>query len=325
MVKKPIDNEVLVHMYANMLRIRMVELAIEGRYREDEMRTPIHASIGQEAVPVGVCTHLRPGDLVFSNHRSHAHYLAKGGDLKSMLAELYNRATGCTQGRGGSMHLIDRSAGFSGSSAIVGGGIALAAGAALAFALQSKNNVAVTFFGDGAAEEGVLYESVNFAALKDLPVIYVCENNLYSVCSPLSNRQKPRPIYKRFEGFDIACRQVDGNDVEEVYSAFEDAGLRARLGLGPSFLECMTYRMRDHHGTKTGVEAGYQSREEWEAWNERCPLRILEARLKEKGLLTPSLKNDLICSFQKEIASAFAFARNSRFPDPDTLLDWLYV
>lgn len=288
------------------------------------MKTPIHSSIGQEAVAVGVCHQLGQEDLIFTNHRSHAHYLAKGGELKAMIAELYNRETGCARGRGGSMHLVDPAAGIPGSSAIVGGGIALATGAALAFSIRGESSVTVTFFGDGASEEGLLYESINFAALKNLPVIYICENNQYAVCSPLANRQKPIPIYKRFQGFDIPCRQIDGNSIEDVYRAAGEAVLHARNGLGPSLLECITYRLRDHHGIKTGVAAGYQSREEWETWEEKCPLKRIEWVLEKRGLLASARKADLVTQLQFEITEAFNFARNSPFPVSTSLSEGLF-
>lgn len=319
-----VDDQLRLNLYRSILRIRLVELAIEERYPENEMRTPIHSAIGQEGVAAGVCAQLGREDLVFGNHRSHAHYLAKGGDLRALIAELYNRETGCARGRGGSMHLIDPAAGFPGSSAIVGGGIALATGAALAFLLQGKNTVAVTLFGDGAAEEGILYESINFAALKNLPVIYVCENNWYAVGSPLSSRQKPIPIFQRFQGCGIPCLQVDGNDAEATYSVAGAAVSRARGGEGPSFIECLTYRFRDHHGTKTGVEAGYQPKEEWEQWQDKCPLKILEERLTRQGLMSPELKAELVAGLEREINEAFDYARASPFPDPRNIGDCLY-
>jgi TPP-dependent pyruvate/acetoin dehydrogenase alpha subunit len=319
-----VDDQLRLDLYRSILRIRLVELAIEKRYPENEMRTPIHSAIGQEGVAAGVCAQLSREDLVFGNHRSHAHYLAKGGDLRALLAELYNRETGCARGRGGSMHLLDPAAGFPGSSAIVGGGIALATGAALAFLLQGKKAVAVTFFGDGAAEEGILYESINFVALKNLPVIYVCENNGYAVSSPLSNRQKPIPIFQRFQGFAIPCRQVDGNDAEAVCHAAGEAVDRARGGEGPSFIECLTYRFRDHHGTKTGVEAGYQTKKEWEQWQNKCPLKIMAERLTSQGLLTPESQAELIAGLDREINEAFDYARAGPFPDPRNVGDGLY-
>lgn len=319
-----IANATLVNLYLQMLKIRLVELAIEAHYPEREMQTPIHSAIGQEGIAAGVCAQMTREDLVFSTHRSHAHYLAKGGDLQRMIAELYNRETGCARGRGGSMHLIDLTAGFAGSSAIVGGGIALATGAALALLLRKKEAVAIAFFGDGAAEEGVLYESINFAALKKLPVIFICENNLYSIGSPIGNRQRPVSIFKRFQGFEIPSLQVDGNDVEAVYRAAGQVIHQARQGEGPAFIECMTYRMRDHHGIMTGVAAGYQTQEEWDDWARRCPLQRLEDKLIASRVITLVQKENHSLQIQKEIAAAFDFARSSPLPDPAQLDENLY-
>ena len=198
-----IPKEVLRELYAIMLKIQKVQLKIAELYHEDEMKTPIHLYLGQEAVAAGVCANLNRDDYVFSNHRGHGHYIAKGGDIKAMVAELYNRATGCSRGRGGSMHLIDTAVGVLGSSSIVGGGIPIATGAALGSLLKKDNRVSVAFFGDAAVEEGVIYESINFAKLKNLPVVYVCENNFYAVCSHLSRRQAKDDIYRRFDGFSM--------------------------------------------------------------------------------------------------------------------------
>jgi len=257
-----IPKEVLRELYRMMLKIQKVELKIDELYHEDEMKTPVHLCLGQEAVAAGVCRHLNTGDYVFSNHRGHGHYIAKGGDVKTMVAELYNRETGCSRGRGGSMHLIDTSVGLPGTSSIVGGSIPIATGAALGAVLKKDNRVSVAFFGDAAVEEGVTYESINFAMLKKLPVVYVCENNFYSVFSHLSKRQAKDDIYRRFEGLSIPGYQVDGNNVVEVYRIAKKAIDNARRRGGPSFIECRTYRLRDHHGTGSGVEVGYRTQEE---------------------------------------------------------------
>jgi len=246
--------EVLRELYRTMLRLQKVELRIAELYHQDEMKTPVHLCLGQEAVAAGVCLNLTKDDRVFSNHRGHGHYLAKEGDLKAMIAELYNRETGCSRGRGGSMHLIDTSVGVLGTSSIVGGCIPIATGAALSSVIQKDSRVSVAFFGDAAIEEGVIYESINFAMLKTLPVIYVCENNFYSVFSHLSKRQAGDDIYRRFAGFSIPSYRVDGNNVIEVYTVARKAVNNARRGGGPSFIECRTYRTRDHHGPRSGVD-----------------------------------------------------------------------
>ena len=219
-----------------MLLIRTVQLRIESLYHLDEMKTPVHLCIGQEAIAAGVCVALTQNDYVFSNHRGHGHYLAKGGDLRAMIAELYCRETGCSKGRGGSMHLVDLSVGLMGSSSIVAGGISLAVGAALCSSLKRESKVSVAFFGDGASDEGVLYESINFAVLRKLPVLFVCENNFYAVCSPMANRQKESTIFQRFAGLGLPSKLIDGTDVLAVYQAVEEFAKDARSGKGPAFI-----------------------------------------------------------------------------------------
>lgn len=319
-----IPGKVLMELYNAMLEIRRVELKIAELYHEDEMKTPIHLCIGQEAVAAGICANLTTEDYVFSNHRGHGHYIAKKGDLKSMIAELYNRESGCSRGRGGSMHLIDIPAGLLGSSSIVAGGIPIATGAALASMLRKDNRVTVVFFGDGAAEEGVLYESINFAVLKKLPVIYVCENNFYSVCSPLKQRQPGADIYKRAEGFSIPSCKIDGNDVVEVYKSAKHAVTCARWCEGPSFIECETYRLTDHHGTRTGVEVGYRTQEELDWWTKKCPIKKMENLLIQEGILTENKLAHITREIDKRIEEAFAYAKSCPLPDKNELLRDVY-
>lgn len=317
----PLDT--LRRLHRTMLRIQRVELRIAERYHEDEMKTPVHLCLGQEAVPAGVCAHLSREDLVFSNHRGHGHYIAKGGDMRAMVAELYNRETGCSRGRGGSMHLIDTAAGIPGTSSIVGGCVPLATGAALAAKLQGQDRVSIAFFGDAAAEEGGVYESIAFAVLKGLPVVYVCENNLYSVFSHISRRQAGYDLRRRFEGLSLPCLPIDGNSVIDVYRAAAEAICRARHGQGPSFIECRTYRLRDHHGSGSGVEAGYRTQAEVDGWAARCPIRGLEARLLGRGVPASDIAS-IAEAVDREVEDAFAFARSSPFPDPQGLQAHLY-
>ncbi|MHB8124410.1 MAG: thiamine pyrophosphate-dependent dehydrogenase E1 component subunit alpha [Desulfitobacteriaceae bacterium] len=320
-----IPPEILTELYRIMLDIRKVELKIAEHYPEDEMRTPIHLCIGQEAVAAGVCANLNTDDYVFSNHRGHGHYIAKKGNLKTMIAELYNKQTGCSAGRGGSMHLVDTSVGLLGSSSIVAGGIPIATGAALASVLRNNGHVAVVFFGDGAAEEGVLYESINFAVLKKLPVIFICENNLYSVCSPINQRQPGEDIYKRVEGFSIPACSVDGNDVIKVYKVAGEAINKARKGGGPYFLECKTYRLTDHHDRKTGVEIGYRTLEEWDEWAGKCPIKRLKSLLKVQNFITDQEFKAIESAIDQRIREAFDFARNSSLPDKSELYKYLFI
>lgn len=316
--------EILTELYRIMLEIRKVELKIAEHYPEDEMRTPIHLCIGQEAIAAGVCASLSTHDYVLSNHRGHGHYIAKKGNLKTMIAELYNKETGCSAGRGGSMHLVDTSVGLLGSSSIVAGGIPIATGAALASVLKNDGRVAVVFLGDGAAEEGVLYESINFAVIKKLPVIFVVENNLYAVCSPLDRRQPGADIYKRVEGFDIPASNVDGNDAIEVYKVAHEVINEARKGGGPYFLECKTYRLTDHHDRKTGVESGYRTQKEWDEWAGKCPLKKLEGLLKAQNLITDQEFIAIESAIDERIREAFDFARTSPLPDKSELYKYLF-
>ncbi len=319
-----ISNEVLRELYRMMLKIQKVELKIDELYHEDEMKTPVHLCIGQEAIAAGVCAHLNADDYVFTNHRGHGHYIAKGGDVKAMIAELYNRETGCSRGRGGSMHLVDTSVGLLGTSSIVGGCIPIATGAALGAVFKKKNRVSIAFFGDAAVEEGVLYESINFAVLKKLPVVYVCENNFYSVCSHLSKRQAKDDIYRRFEGLSIPGYRVDGNNVIEVYRVAKNTIDNARKGGGPSFMECRTYRLRDHHGTDSGVEMGYRTQEEVDEWTVRCPVRNFERFLVEQNIVTASEMGEFAAAVDAEVKGAFRFAQASPLPGEDDVLEYLY-
>ena len=319
-----ISGEVLRELHRMMLKVRKVQLKIADLYHEDEMKTPVHLCLGQEAVAAGVCAHLNANDYVFSNHRGHGHYIAKGGDVKAMIAELYNRETGCSKGRGGSMHLVDTSVGLLGTSSIVGGSIPIATGAALGSVLQKKNRVSIAFFGDAAVEEGVLYESINVAMLKKLPVVYVCENNFYSVCTPLSKRRAKDNIYRCFEGLSIPGYRVDGNNVIEVYRIAKNAIDNARKGGGPSFIECRTYRLRDHHGTDSGVEIGYRTQEEVDEWTAKCPSKNFEQFLIEQNVIAKREMEEFVATIDREVEGAFKFAQASPLPDEDEVIKYLY-
>ena len=267
-------------VYFQMLRIRLVEERIAERYPQQEMRCPVHLCIGQEAVAAGVCAALTREDYVMSGHRSHGHYLAKGGSLKAMMAELYGKATGCSRGKGGSMHLVDLEVGFLGATPIVGATIPIAVGTAFASLMRGESRVSVVFFGDAAPETGAFHESLNFAALKRLPVVFVCENNLYSTASPLSVRQPDGlELVERGRGHGVASEQGDGNDAVEVYERARRAVERARRGEGPTFLEFKTYRWREHCGPYYDNDLGYRSESEFQEWQGRCPLTRLKERL----------------------------------------------
>ncbi len=321
------DPQQLPHdLLRDMVRIRCAEEVIADVYRdEQEMRTPVHFSIGQEAAAVGVCAALRRDDVVYSGHRCHAHYLAKGGDLTAMVAELYGKENGCAAGRGGSVHLTDAAAGFGASSAILGEMIAVATGAAWAFAREGAPRVAATFFGDGASEEGVFHESLNFAALHRLPVIYVCENNQYSLTSPLAARQpEGTSITDRARGYGIRAERVDGNDVVAVHEATREAARHCRAGDGPYFLELDTYRWREHVGPNWDYELGGRSRAEVESWMERCPVRRATAALRADDPGVDEAVAAWDAEFRAEVREAIAVAKASPYPRVEDLLSGTY-
>jgi TPP-dependent pyruvate/acetoin dehydrogenase alpha subunit len=313
-------------MLHDMLRVRRIEERIRDLYGEQEMRCPTHFSIGQEAVAVGVCAHLETRDLITSAHRSHAHYLAKGGDLKGMLAELYGKAAGCAAGKGGSMHLIDLSVGFLGAVPIVGSTIAIGVGAAFASVLQRDPKLTVIFFGDAATETGVFHESTNFAAIHKLPVVMVCENNLYSVLSPLSvRRPEGGEIFRLAEAHGVLSRQVDGNDADRVYGAMEEAAAHARDGRGPVFIEFLTYRWLEHCGPLDDSHLGYRPAGELDRWKARDPLRLYREKLRDGGIVSVSDIEEMETSIASEIDEAVAFAKQAPFPDRGALDKHLYA
>lgn len=304
----------------------MVEEKIADLYPEEEIRCPVHLCIGQEAVAAGVCDALSRSDYVFSGHRSHGHYLAKGGDLKAMLAELYGKRTGCSGGKGGSMHLIDLSAGFLGSTPIVASTIPIAVGAALACQMRRQERVTAVFFGEAATEEGVFHESLNFAALKKLPVVFVCENNFYSVYSPLSVR-RPRGINlcRLAEAGGVKSFGGDGNDVLEVRRLACKAVHRAREGSGPVFLEFKTYRWREHCGPGDDTDLGYRTRNELQEWRKKCPIEKLRRRMEREGLVSFGELEAMRAKIADEIEQVVSFAKTSPFSEPAELGEALCV
>lgn len=304
------------NLYREMLRIRTVEERIAELYPEQEMRCPVHLCIGQEAAEVGAALALRRNDLAVSGHRSHGHYLAKGGSLKAMMAEIYGKADGCSGGKGGSMHLVDLDAGFFGSAPIVGSTIPIGVGAALSAQMRGEDRVVMVFLGDGATETGVFYESLNFAKLKNLPVVFVCENNLYSVYSPMDVRQPAgRFIADLASSHGIESHSADGNDIEGVYELCRDGVATARRGAGPVFLEFSTYRWREHCGPNFDNHIGYRSEEEFETWQQKDPLRLYRERLLASGNVSQAELDHMTSELNTAMDEAVAFAKASPFPD----------
>ena len=296
-------------LFESMLRIRLVEESIANKYSEQKMRCPTHLSIGQEAIAVGVCANLTSQDQVLSTHRAHAHYLAKGGCLNSMMAEIYGKASGCSKGMGGSMHLIDTSVGFMGSTAIVGNTIPVAVGLALEKKLTHKKSIACVFFGDGATEEGAFYESVNFAIIHSLPILFICENNLYSVYSGLEVRQPvDRKIYKMVRAMGISAQHGNGNDVEEVARKVKHAKTMIMKSGGPQFLEFDTYRWREHCGPNFDNNIGYREESEFLKWKKKDPLKNFYSENSQKYI------DRKIDTISQEIDDAHQFADDSKFP-----------
>jgi len=316
--------EVLLELYKSMLLIRRVEEKIVELYPEQEMRCPTHLCIGQEAIPAGVSLNLSKKDGVFSNHRGHGHYIAKGGDIKAMIAELYGKETGCAKGRGGSMHLIDQSVNFIASTPLVGGTIPLAAGTAFASKLQQKGGIAVAYFGDSAVEEGVFHETMNFAALWKLPVLFVCENNLYASQTHLRERQPEREIVQLVKGHGIASFKADGNDAVAVYETTREAIKLINSGKGPVFLEFLTYRWREHCGPNEDKDLGYRDEKEILEWIAKDPIKKLRGMVLDRKLAEEEDLKVMDEQIKQKVNDAFAFAKESPFPDKSTLHNHIY-
>lgn len=308
-----------------MRRIRHVELEIARRYPEGKMRCPTHLSVGQEAVAAAVGLALRHSDLAVSGHRAHAHYLGKGGDLRAMLAEIYGRIDGCCRGKGGSMHLIDETVGFMGSTAIVGGTIPVGVGLAYGIKCKGTDQVSCVFHGDATVEAGVFSESVNFAVVKNLPVLFVCENNLYSVYSPLRVRQPlTRTIVQLAQGLGMKAAAVDGNDVVDAYQKTQSALAEIRAGGGPQLLEFSTYRWLEHCGPNYDNDIGYRTEAEYLAWRAKEPIAKYSASLLSSGALSEAELAGMDRLIAEETEAAFRFAEASPFPDVSAAYDHLY-
>lgn len=318
------DRKVLLGWYRQMELIRQVEERLSAASLGGDLPGPVHVSIGQEAIAVGVCAALRDDDWLASTHRGHGHFLARGGDPNALVAEVFGRITGACRGRGGSMHVADLSKGILGAQGIVGAGIGLATGAAITERIRGRGAVAVAFFGDGGANQGLLLEALNLAAVWKLPLLLVCENNGWSEFTATESLTAGS-IAERAAPFGVPAALVDGNDVEAVYSETLNAVLRARQGDGATLLEMRTYRMHGHVETEASfLPAPYRSDAEVDAWRSRDPIAGLARRLGEMGIASPALAK-VAAEVSQQVDAAFAFAAASPFPDADAAEEGAYA
>ncbi|CAK0756406.1 Pyruvate dehydrogenase E1 component subunit alpha [Azospirillaceae bacterium] len=319
MLSHQLSADDLLRLYRSLQRIRRIEEEVARVYPSDKIKSPVHLSIGQEALSVGVIDALSQSDLVAGSYRSHAAYLAKGGSLKGMIAEMYGKATGSSGGKGGSMHLISPEANVMGASAVVATQIPNAVGAALTQKMKATKNVVVVFFGDGATEEGVFYESLNFAALHKLPILFVCENNGYAIHTPLEKRWATTRLIERVATYGIPAQAVVDGDIFKIRSLSAQMVDAMRRGEGPAFLELHTYRWREHVGPNEDFNAGYRSREAATPWMENDQVKVVGA------MIDPSNKSLIDAEIEDEIAQALDFAENSPIPEPKELYAHVYA
>ena len=311
----------MVEVYRKMLRIRRFEEKVSELFSDGRIPGFVHLYIGEEAVAVGACAALRKDDYITSTHRGHGHCIAKGGSLKYMMAELFGKETGYCKGKGGSMHIADIELGILGANGIVAAGIPIAVGAALSAKMRNTDQIAIAFFGDGASNRSTFHEAVNLAAVWDLPVIFLCENNLYAQTTPARAETSVENIADRATAYSIPGKIVDGNDVRAVYKTVAEAARRARKGEGPTLVECKTYRWRGHW---EGDPQKYRSQDEVEEWIEKCPIKCFEAHLVKMGVLADQDLREIDDTVRKEVEEAVAYAEESPYPKPEEALEDVY-
>jgi TPP-dependent pyruvate/acetoin dehydrogenase alpha subunit len=311
-----------IELYTKMLTIRRFEERVVQEFNKGNIPGVVHSYIGEEAIAVGVCAHLGVEDRVVSHHRGHGHCIAKGAEMKRMMAELYGKRTGYCKGKGGSMHIADFKIGMLGADGIVGAGLPIAAGAALAAKLEAKGNVAVVFFGDGACQEGEFHESLNLAGIWKLPILFVCENNLYGVNTHQEYALASKEISRMPSAYNISTLMVDGNDVSAVHHAAQSAVAHARAGEGPSFLECKTYRWHKHFLSDS--LADLRPKEELEAWKKKCPVVCFEKKLLQSGILTEEEVRTIDRKVMSQVEEAVEYALTSPLPRPEDALEDIY-
>jgi TPP-dependent pyruvate/acetoin dehydrogenase alpha subunit len=317
-----LDRQTLIDLFTTMLTIRRFEERAAREFYHGDLFGFIHSYIGQEAIATGVCHHLSKEDRIVSHHRGHGHCIAKGADMKRMMAEIYGKKTGYCKGKGGSMHIADFSIGMLGADGIVGAGLPIAAGAALAAKLEGEGNMAAVFFGDGACQEGEFHEVLNLAAMWGLPLLFVCENNHYGVNTPSSYALAAGEIIRMPKAYHISAEAIHGNDVEAVYLAAERAVESIRSGSGPYFLECETYRWHKHYLSDELED--HRPPEEIEAWGEKCPVAMFETKLLERGVLSREDIARIDDGILRQVEEAHQFAMESPYPAPEDALEDVY-
>jgi len=316
------DSTLLVEMFRRMFLIRTFDSQLPVLSTQNLIKGSSHACIGQEATAVGACLALGPTDYVTSTHRGHGHTIAKGADVKAMMAELLGRVDGCCHGKGGSMHIADFSIGMLGANGIVGGGIGIATGAALSSSIRKSGQVTLCFFGEGAINQGILLECGNMAAVWKLPLILLCENNQFSMSTRPDDVTSIRDLSKRAEGLGIPGAAIDGMDVLGVYESVVASVARARAGDGPSFIEARSYRFEGHF---LGDGLKYRSQDELASWRERDPVTAWRNRLIDAGVLTAEQADRIVGEVEAQVQCAIEFAKASPFPEPKAALDDLYA
>jgi len=320
-----LPKEQLLSMYRMMVTIRRFEETLRDLFFQGQVPGFVHVSIGEEAVPTGVCAALSDKDYITTTHRGHGHMLAKGGKPKQMMAELFGKKTGYCKGKGGSMHIVSYDLGILGANGIVGGGIPIATGAALASSFRGNEAVAVSFFGDGASNEGTFHESLNLAGLWKLPVIYVCQNNCYAEFTPTSESTSVKDIAVRAQGYNMPGVIVDGNDVLAVYEVIKAAVERAKRGEGPTLVEAKTYRWEGHVVGEQAFVGEYRPAEEVEAAKQRCPIVLFSQQVVATGFIDEAELNRIAGEVQRDIDEAVAFAQSSPLPEPEEALNDLFA
>jgi pyruvate dehydrogenase E1 component alpha subunit len=321
----PVDKKLCLKMYEQMLTIRRFEEKAIEFFEHNALRGSIHLCVGQEAVSVGVCSSLRREDFMVNTHRGHGNCIAKGGNLKLMMAELLGKSTGYCKGKGGSMHIADFEGGNLGANGIVGGGIPIAVGAGISIQNRGTDQVVACFFGDGATNQGTFHESLNLAALWKLPVIFVCENNQYALSTPVREAVSVANISDRSMSYGIPGITLDGNDVIEIYTKTKEVVERARAGEGPVLLNCITYRFFGHFIGDPGRGINYRSKEEMEQWQNRCPIKRVRERLINQKMMTEEMGNAIEANVKASIDEAVQFAEESPFPLPEEAIQDVFL